>query len=97
VALAEELAVLDFGYFVFYPYPGTHLFSVCRDKGYLPADWLHRPANHRESILTQPQLSAGDISHYYERFTDLRRRLYAVREGDAPGATDHVYDLARMA
>ena len=31
--LAEELDVLDFGYFVFYPYPGTQLFRVCMERG----------------------------------------------------------------
>ena len=73
--LAEELAVVDFGYFVFYPYPGTHLFRVCVDEGYLPEDHLDRPANHRESILDLPDLTKADIAEYYDRFTDLRERL----------------------
>jgi anaerobic magnesium-protoporphyrin IX monomethyl ester cyclase len=90
--LAEELDVLDFGYFVFYPYPGTHLFRVCRDEGYLPEDYLERPANHRESILTLPGLTQADIGEYYDRFTDLRRRLYAGRGGEA--ATAHVAEAA---
>jgi radical SAM superfamily enzyme YgiQ (UPF0313 family) len=88
--LAEELDVLDFGYFVFYPYPGTHLFRVCVDEGYLPPDYLHRPANHRESILDLPDLTKADIAEFYDRFTDLRRRLYARRHGE----TAHVGDLA---
>jgi anaerobic magnesium-protoporphyrin IX monomethyl ester cyclase len=92
LALAEELDVLDFGYFVFYPYPGTHLFRVCVDAGYLPADYLERPANHRESILDLPDLTQADIAEFYDRFTDLRRRLYAGRGGDV--ATGHVGDLA---
>ena len=90
--LAEELDVLDFGYFVFYPYPGTHLFRVCVDGGYLPEDYLHRPANHRESILDLPTLTKADIAEYYDRFTHLRERLYARRDG-AP-ATVHVGELA---
>jgi radical SAM superfamily enzyme YgiQ (UPF0313 family) len=97
--LAEDLDVLDFGYFVFYPYPGTHLFRSCVEKGYLPADYLERPANHRESILRLPGLSHADIAEYYDRFTSLRRRLYENRFGqlpeDVPGAVDHVYDLAQ--
>ena len=104
--LAEELAVdhglLDFGYFVFYPYPGTHLFQVCRERGYLPADWLERPANHRASILSLDTLTPDDIAEYYDRFTALRRRLYRDRyeqtyEGDmehVAEATDHVDALA---
>jgi radical SAM superfamily enzyme YgiQ (UPF0313 family) len=90
--LAERLAVVDFGYFVFYPYPGTHLFRVCRDEGYLPPDYLERPANHRQSILTLPDLGQADIAEYYDRFTDLRRRLYELRDGT--GAADHVGALA---
>jgi radical SAM superfamily enzyme YgiQ (UPF0313 family) len=90
--LAEELEVLDFGYFVFYPYPGTHLYRVCVDRGYLPDDHLDRPANHRESILALPDLTPADIAEYYDRFTALRGRLYAARDGAAAGA--HVGALA---
>jgi anaerobic magnesium-protoporphyrin IX monomethyl ester cyclase len=98
--LAEALGVYDFGYFVFYPYPGTHLFRVCVENGYLPDDYLERPANHRESILDLPDLSKDDIAEFYDRFTDLRRRLYLGRTGALPpdevaGAVDHVRELAR--
>src|SRR5215471_3016007 len=54
LALAEELAtdygMLDFGYFVFYPYPGTHLFKLCQERGFLPGGYEELPANHRQSI-----------------------------------------------
>ena len=93
--LAEELEVLDFGYFVFYPYPGTQLFTVCRDNGFLPSDYLERPANHRESILELPDLTREDIGEYYDRFTDLRRRMYAARFGPTPEAVAHVETNAR--
>ena len=104
--LAEELAtdygLLDFGYFVFYPYPGTHLFHVCRERGLLPDDYLERPANHRESILALESLTPGDIGEVFDRFTALRRRLYADRLGGLdPGvvaeSTAHVETLARHA
>ena len=87
----------DFGYFVFYPYPGTQLFRVCRDAGYLPDDYLDRPANHRESILTLPDLTQDDIDDAYERFTQIRERLYAKRYGpevSVPGSP-HVRERAR--
>jgi len=80
VALAERLDAYDFGYFVFYPYPGTPLFSVCRDAGYLPDDYLERPANHRQSILDLPDLTADDIAAAFDRFTALRERTYAGRQ-----------------
>ena len=90
--LAEALRVVDFGYFVFYPYPGTALFRTCLEEGYLPADHLDREANHRESILTLPGLSQEDIGEFYDAFTALRERLYAER---AAGGTGHVNELAR--
>jgi radical SAM superfamily enzyme YgiQ (UPF0313 family) len=98
--LAEELDVLDFGYFVFYPYPGTHLFRLCLERGFLPPDYLDRPANHRESILNLPDIDKLDIADYYDRFTGLRRRLYENRFGhlpvdEVPGAIDHVDEMAR--
>jgi radical SAM superfamily enzyme YgiQ (UPF0313 family) len=100
LALAEELDVYDFGYFVFYPYPGTALFRLCQERGYLPDDYLTRPANHRETILRLPDLSADDIGDYYDRFTALRARMYAARDvatahAPPPGAVDHVHALAR--
>jgi radical SAM superfamily enzyme YgiQ (UPF0313 family) len=88
--LAEELDVLDFGYFVFYPYPGTALYRECLERGYLPAGHAEMPANHRESILDLPGLTKDDVAEYYDRFTELRRRMYAVR-----GGTEHVTELAR--
>ena len=101
VDLAEQLAVLDFGYFVFYPYPGTQLFQECLQKGYLPANYLDLPANHRGTILDLPGLTNADIAEYFDKLTDLRRRLYIERLGTAPtearvtGAVDHITDLAR--
>jgi len=92
--LAGELGVYDFGYFVFYPYPGTHLFTVCREGGYLPEDYLERPAFHRESILELPDVTKADIAEYYDRFTELRRRLYAERDDDE-AAVSAVAEAAR--
>ncbi len=79
LALHNELAPDDFGYFVFYPYPGTPLFNACRDKGYLPDDYFELPANHRHSILTFPSLSSDDIDEFYARFTQVRTRDHLAR------------------
>ncbi len=102
--LAKELAAFDLGYFVFYPYPGTHLFRHCRDKGYLTDEALEREANHRESVLDLPTISKGDIAEYYDRFTVLRESLYASRAQATvpPGsveyrdATAHVGESAEL-
>ncbi len=103
VALAAELEVLDLSYFVFYPFPGTHLYRLCRDRGYLPDDYLERPANHRESILDLPDLTPADIADAYDRLTDLRRQIYRRRLGPGAGeaeieaALGHVGDSAATA
>lgn len=71
IALHYALQPVDFGYFVFYPYPGTELFQLCQAKGWLPEDYLTRPANHRESILTLPDVTRADIAAVYARWTDI--------------------------
>lgn len=72
LALHEELQPFDFGCFVFYPYPGTALYWLCRERGYLPDGFDELPANHRRSVLRLPDLTPEQIEHYYERFTRLR-------------------------
>lgn len=93
-ALAQELDSHDLGFFVFYPYPGTHLFQTCREKGYLPDDYLVRAANHRETILQLPDLTQADIGAVYDQFTELRVRRERARWGGVP-VLDHAYVVAR--
>jgi anaerobic magnesium-protoporphyrin IX monomethyl ester cyclase len=57
---------------VFYPYPGTELFQVCQANGYLPEDYLNRPANHRESILNLPNATQADVAEVYAEWTRVR-------------------------
>jgi len=83
LALNDELAPDDFGYFVFYPYPGTRLFHICRKKGFLPEDYLELPANNRQSVLNLPDLSKDDIEYYYNMFTKVRENAYMKRYGSA--------------
>jgi len=83
LALNEELQPDDFGYFVFYPYPGTRLFHLCREKNFLPENWLELPANNRQSILNLPDLTKEEIEHYYNEFTEVRKQAYMSRYGSA--------------
>ncbi|MEZ4469293.1 MAG: radical SAM protein [bacterium] len=76
LALAEQLDAYDFGYFVFYPYPGTPLYQTCKERGLLPDDFLDRPANHRASVLRLEHLTQADIGEFYDRFTALRERQH---------------------
>ena len=86
IDLHHQLQPEDFGYFVFYPYPGTALFATCRDQGYLPNDYLDRPANHRETILALPGITQSDISEFYDRWTDIRVADTLRRYGDPDAA-----------
>ena len=81
IDLHHELDPGDFGYFVFYPYPGTHLFQECRRLGYLPENYLELPANHRESILDLPEMTKEDITCMYDRWTQIRIRHQLKRIG----------------
>ena len=85
LALNEELQPGDFGFFVYYPYPGTHLFAVCQAGGYLPENHLEQPADHRQSILTLPDLKPADMDQFYQRFAAARERLYAKQYGGSLG------------
>lgn len=83
-----------FGYFVFYPYPGTPLFKTCLDRGILPADWAERPAVHHRSVLALEHLGADDLTRVWQRFTDDRVQRTAARYGGKPGAVESVQDYA---
>ena len=49
----------------------------------MPADYLERPANHRESILNLPDVTKPQLAEFYDRFTALHQRLALRRLGTA--------------
>jgi anaerobic magnesium-protoporphyrin IX monomethyl ester cyclase len=81
IALHHKLKPHDFGYFVFYPYPGTPMYKTCKDMGILPENFEDLPANHRQTILLHDKLTDADIEEYYQRFTQLREENYLARYG----------------
>lgn len=89
--LHRRLAPVDFGYFVFYPFPGTQLFEVCRRHGYLPEDWLEMPARHDASILDLPDLTRADIAAAYAEWDAIRAEDQAARAARAEA--DHAAAL----
>ncbi len=54
--LHRQLKPTDFGYFVFYPFPGTQLFETCRQQGQLPEDW-QTPAGPPRCLDPEPARS----------------------------------------
>ncbi|QGJ71937.1 (Dimethylallyl)adenosine tRNA methylthiotransferase MiaB [Planctomycetales bacterium 10988] len=77
--LLEKLKPDDFYFFIFYPFPGTHLYQYCLEKNYLPENYLELPVNHHQSILTMPQLSKEAIEAAYERFIQVREKHFLNR------------------
>ncbi len=73
LSLNDEIAPDDFGYFVFYPYPGTKLFDICLQNGFLPDNYPEFPSDNCQSILNMPDLSKEDIRYYYNKFTEVRK------------------------
>jgi len=83
LALNEALDPDDFGHFVFHPYPGTPLFELCRQKGYLPENQEELPADNRQSILVMPSLTQDDIRHYDALFAAVRENHYLKQYGSS--------------
>ena len=83
LALNEALDPDDFGHFVFHPYPGTPLFELCCQKGYLPENHEELPADNRRSILILPDLTQDDIRHYDRVFATVRENHYLKRYGNS--------------
>ena len=81
LTLNAALAPDDFVCFIFYPFPGTALFGQCRQKGYLPSNFWELPADTQQSVLELPDLSAGDIYRYHQRFEEIREDAFAARYG----------------
>ena len=81
IALHYEIDPDDFGYFVFYPYPGTPMYQYCLKNGLLPENHLSLEANHRKSILLHDTLTDEDIEEYYQKFTQIRTESYMKKFG----------------
>lgn len=81
LALHKVLDPHDFGYFMFYPYPGTPLYHYCVENKLLPENFYDMPANHRNSVLRHDVLSPSELEYYYQRFTTLREESYVKRYG----------------
>lgn len=70
--LHARLKPTDFGYFVFYPFPGTPLFQTCRQQGLLPDNWEEMPARHDRSILNLPDLTQTQIAEAFAKWGEIR-------------------------
>ncbi len=83
IALHRRLKPYDFGYFVFYPFPGTQLFHVCKQKGYLPEDWHDQEVRLDQTVLDLPDLPKEAIAETYREWTRIREEDTAARDAEA--------------
>jgi len=54
--------------FVYYPYPNTELWEICKKSGFLTKEHLTSYAKE-ESILNLPTLTRKEIKKYYAKFS----------------------------
>ncbi len=59
---------------MFYPYPGTHLYEVCRSKGYLSGEERSNFFD-KESVLNIPDLPRETIKGLYSEFCELKLEI----------------------
>ncbi|MFQ5873659.1 MAG: B12-binding domain-containing radical SAM protein [Dehalococcoidia bacterium] len=55
---------------VFYPYPGTDLYRMCEERGYLTGDQKYGYFGEG-TVLRLPTLSEQQIRHYYRRYHEI--------------------------
>lgn len=80
VDLNRRLMPDEFQFSVFYPYPMTELHGRCVENGLLKPESRLSNYYSRESVLSQPQLSAEELSLGYARFEALRSELVIRRK-----------------
>ena len=67
---------------IFYPYPGTRAFEMCREEGMLTDKYID--SYYEDSVLEQPCVSTGQVRAMKDRFEPLVRTYSRCREVPAP-------------
>ena len=79
IELNRRLQPRDLQFSVFYPYPMTELYEVCRRGGYLQ-EGVSLPSYYgRQSVLRLPTLTAEELAMGYDRLEALRSELALKR------------------
>ena len=77
--------------FIFYPYPGTELYDICKQNGWLK-DEITTSYLTPKSILNIPTLSEKEILNYYDDFNKLSMESYI--KSDYPSLAPIYYILS---
>jgi radical SAM superfamily enzyme YgiQ (UPF0313 family) len=67
IALNKQIKPNHIQVSVFYPYPGTDLYKLCQEKGYLTEEERTSFFSNR-SVLRMPTISTKEIARYYKKF-----------------------------
>jgi anaerobic magnesium-protoporphyrin IX monomethyl ester cyclase len=67
---------------IFYPYPGTMSFEMCKREGMLTDKYID--SYYEDSVLEQPCTSAGQVRAMKDRFEPLVRTYSRCRDVPAP-------------
>lgn len=71
VKLLARLSPVMYILNVFYPYPGTELYDLCKKKGYLRNKQEKNFIEGRDTILKMPQFSRNDILYYQYNLSNM--------------------------
>lgn len=63
---------------LFYPYPNTRLYDLCKERGYITGS--ERPTYFEESILSLPTISKRKLTESFWRFRDMALQIRAEKE-----------------
>jgi radical SAM superfamily enzyme YgiQ (UPF0313 family) len=78
--VARLKSISSYGINVFYPYKGTHLRTVCEEKGYMPDGLDGSFIERKESALNLPGLPKETIAYYYKNWVGLVMRHKGIVE-----------------
>jgi len=71
VKLTAEVDPDSYILYVFYPYPGTELFDICKNNNYILSQKPRGFKERLDTILNLPNFKRVDILYYYNHFDQL--------------------------
>ncbi len=77
---------------IFYPYPGTELYALCEQKGYLTPEGVESTNFFKiHQLLNLPTLSQTEIEHYFNDFWRQGNKIRSQKE--SKGVVDFLVDF----
>jgi magnesium-protoporphyrin IX monomethyl ester (oxidative) cyclase len=73
--LARELDLQSACFFIAQPLPGTRLYEICVQNGYLPADFRFEDATYSRGVISTPDWTAAQV----QKLANMELLRYQVR------------------